>query len=349
MVTFVSRHVPDAEGSAAGRQLHAVVTAMREQGADVTTSSWGGREPSALPTWADWRPVPMGARWRVRRDALLHPRSDVARAGIPVQGLMVADDPVSYAAVSTAQQRVATVHYAVALDRRALGRWTPALVQDRRAERRCVADASTVWTFSERVREAVGRGTVVPATIPFPAAPLPLVELPVVGMLADWSWPANAHALRSLLRDWPEVRRQVPGAELVLAGRGELAVAQTDGVRVLGEVPTSADLLGEAAVLAFPCPPTSGPKMKSLDALAYGVPLLTTPAGIEGVEPDAAAVTAEGQEFTDALIRLLKDPQQRAEQASRGLRLVREGNSPEVAARVRLASLNRLVEATGAS
>lgn len=351
---YVSRHLPEPEGSAAGRQLWAVGEALRAAGHEVTAWSWRPEPPQAgLPAWCHWAPLPAEAAWRTRGRALLRPRSDAARAGwqAPTGAVAVADDPVSWAAVAgQGAAAVATVHYAVAADRRALSDRRPALLQDRRGERRAVRAADEVWALSGRVRDAVGRGVVVPGCVPLPEQALPPVTEPVVGMLADWSWRPNLAAADALLGSWPRVRAAVPGARLLLAGRGRSPVGTAPGVEWVGPVPASTDLLARLAVFAFPCPATSGPKMKVLDALAHGVPVLTTAAGAEGLAGDVTGSLAVAGEaaFADRLVSLLTDLPGRTRLAAAGRRLVLTGHAPAVAAQARVAAAERLVrDATG--
>lgn len=352
-VAFVSRHLPEEAGSAAGRQLWSVGEALVATGHEVTAWSWRPEPPQAgVPEWCTWQPLPGSPAWRTRGRALVQPRSDVARAGwvAPPGAVVVADDPVSWAAVAgQGRLAVATVHYSVDLDRRALSDRRPAVVQDRRGERRAVRSADLMWALSDRVRAAVGRGVWVPACVPLAAEPVPLVEEPVVGLLADWSWAPNVAAGRALLDVWPQVRAEVSGARLLLAGRGASPVAVTAGVQWLGEVPATSDLLAQVAVFAFPCPATSGPKMKVLDALAHGVPVLTTAAGAEGLagDVDRALVLADEGSFRQRLVELLTDPQKRADLAKAGRQLVAQGHAPAVAAQARLASVRQLL--TGAT
>jgi glycosyltransferase involved in cell wall biosynthesis len=186
-----------------------------------------------------------------------------------------------------------------------------------------------------------GRAAVIPAAVEVPPAPVDLLDRPVALLLADWGWPPNAEALRSLLADWPQVRATCPGAELLLAGRRAPADLGTGlaGVRVLGEVRTAQEAFAQSAVLAFPCPPTSGPKTKVLEALAAGLPVVTTEAGVEGLVDPAGASTAEPAAFSALLAQVLADPARRADLAQRGRRLVEESHGPAAAAGARLAQL----------
>jgi glycosyltransferase involved in cell wall biosynthesis len=157
-------------------------------------------------------------------------------------------------------------------------------------------------------------------------------------MIADWAWPPNQSALRSLLRQWPAVRKLVPEARLLVAGRGPVDATTPPGVEVVGEVARARDVLARAAVLAFPCPPTSGPKMKVLDALASGLPVVTTGAGVEGLmlSPGSVTVTAD-RDFATGLADVLRDDATRRLMAIAGRADVLANHRPEQAAAARLA------------
>ena len=337
-------HVPHPQGSSAGRQLWAVADALLAQGHEVAGWCWGpGGAALPVPEWCAWSPQAAGHGTAEHLRALMHPRSASAKGGwrpAAEDAVRWADDWSSWPAVKQAGGRsVVTVHYDATTDARALG-WTAARVQDWRAQRRAVRGAATVWALSDEVALRVG-AKPVPATLPIPEQPLPLREEPIALMFADWSWPANSRALHRLLDAWPTVRAGVPGSQLVVAGRGSTAIGAAPGVRVVGEVSSTVDAMSEAAVLAFPCPPTSGPKLKVLDAFAAGLPVVTTPAGIEGlaVPADAVAV-ATGSSYTDALVAVLSAPQRRARMAERARAAVLERHAPRVAAAARVASLS---------
>src|SRR5437870_11852248 len=138
---------------------------------------------------------------------------------------------------------------------------------------------------------------------------------------------------------WPDIRGRVSGARLLRAGRGaHLArIDSSSSVDVLGEVARSEDVLARAALVAFPCPPTSGPKIKVLEALAFGIPVVTTAAGVEGlfIADVAADVVATEYDFADRVVRLLTDPARRADVATRARAAVAAAHAPLPAARGR--------------
>jgi hypothetical protein len=345
-ILLVSRHLPEPQGTAAGRVLLATGTGLLADGHRLRVVSWGPRPPAGpLPDWCEWRPVPAGG-WAAHVRALTRPRRGSADLRLEHDGvdLVLADDPVSFAAVEQLQPAAVTVHYSTALDVAALRRLRPAQLQDIRGERYATSRAAAVLAYSSRVATRLG-GTAVPMPFAVPERTLPPVAEPVVGLLADMRWPPNRAAVRTLLRAWPAVRRRVPGARLVLAGRGLPVAAERDGVQLLGWVGDSEEVLGRLAVLAFPCPRTSGPKVKVLEAMAAGVAVATSPAGVEGLDlpPTAAFV---GTDAVATVVAALTAPMDRAGRA-RGARpppaAVVRAHSPVPAARAKLAALQPLL------
>jgi glycosyltransferase involved in cell wall biosynthesis len=253
----------------------------------------------------------------------------------------MADEASSYPAVAGLDRSVLVVHYRPAADALALRQPRLSLVQDARAERRAARGAGLLLAYSARVaRHLAGRARVVPIACAIPAQPLEANDAPVAAMIADWLWPPNVRALGVLLACWPEVRRAVPGARLVLAGRSldRVGVGSVPGVSLIGEVPSAADALSQASVLAFPCPNSSGPKAKVLEALSYGLPVVTTPAGVEGLVlgPGEGADVGGIKDFGARLAGLLGSPERRAELGRSGRWAIERHHAPVPAARARI-------------
>ncbi|MGH2784723.1 MAG: glycosyltransferase family 4 protein, partial [Actinomycetota bacterium] len=212
----------------------------------------------------------------------------------------------------------------------------------RRAEARAARGARVVLAYSDRVADALAvPASFVPIAYPVPPESSAPVEEPVAAVLADWRWPPNRIALTRLLHLWPAVRERVPSARLLLAGKGLERMDASEGVRVLGFVPDSAEVLAQAAVVPFPIPDTSGPKVKVLEAIASGIPVVTTSAGIEGLvlPRGCGAIVATGARFVEELASLLQDPVHREALGRSGRRAVLAAHAPGPAARRRVAVL----------
>ena len=149
--------------------------------------------------------------------------------------------------------------------------------------------------------------------------PAPLDGAPTAGIVGTAAWPTSAAAMRELVElVWPLVRRRVPEARLVVAGRGTATLGLSgDGVEVLGEVESASALMQSLSVLLFPLRRGSGMKVKVLESIASGVPVVTTPLGAEGIGGgDGIVVRAEPAELAAEAAELLLDPQARRERGA---------------------------------
>ena len=141
---------------------------------------------------------------------------------------------------------------------------------------------------------------------------------------------------------WPRVLERVPEARLRVAGRSTSAIPDLhpgSGVELVGEVPSAAEFLRGLSLLLYPVPRGSGMKVKVLESLAAGVPVVTTRFGAEGIEPGAGVIVADDDDaLVAAAVALLEDPARRraAGDAARELFLQRYAPEPATEPLVRL-------------
>jgi glycosyltransferase involved in cell wall biosynthesis len=122
---------------------------------------------------------------------------------------------------------------------------------------------------------------------------------PVAGIIGTAQWQPTAAAIRRLVDTvWPRVRTRVPDARLLVAGRGTelLDLSAENGVECVGEVASAPEFLRRLSLLVFPLQRGSGMKVKVVEAMATGLPIVTTAAGAEGVDPNPGIVVAEDDE-----------------------------------------------------
>jgi glycosyltransferase involved in cell wall biosynthesis len=144
--------------------------------------------------------------------------------------------------------------------------------------------------------------------------------------LGSLDWRPNQDGVRVLIDDvFPRVKQAEPTARVMVVGRKPPAwlkeLANQPGVELHADVPDVRPFLHQSGVLAVPLRVGGGSRLKILEALATGLPVVTTTVGVEGLrlsggEHCAVADTAEA--FAAALTESIRRPAAAAEMAARG-------------------------------
>jgi glycosyltransferase involved in cell wall biosynthesis len=144
----------------------------------------------------------------------------------------------------------------------------------------------------------------------------------------DANFDAVAHFLGAI---WPRLRAARPGVRLRVTGRAApeqiAALPAADGVEFTGYLDDVRPAVARAWAEVVPLRKGGGTRLKVLEALALGTPVVSTPKGVEGLELEderhvLVADTAEA--FAAATERLLSQPNLRASLAAAGRQAVRE-------------------------
>jgi len=154
------------------------------------------------------------------------------------------------------------------------------------------------------------------------------------------SYHANVTAaLHFVRRIFPLVRAARPDARLRIVGsdppRAIRALGSDPAISVTGYVPDLREALGRAAVAVCPVTVKVGIQNKVLEAMAMGVPVVSTREGVEGLEtePGRDLLVADNPAgFAEHVCRLLADPGLRDRLGSAGRRYVEARHRWDVAA-----------------
>lgn len=134
-----------------------------------------------------------------------------------------------------------------------------------------------------------------------------------VTFLGGLHWPPNRQGVLWFKnRVWPSIAAKVPDAVFTVIGKDPpVQVASAEKVEIRGYVEDPAPLLAETAVFVIPLLAGGGMRVKLLDAWSWGLPVVSTRIGAEGilVEDGRDALIADQPEaFANAAVRLLREP-----------------------------------------
>jgi len=153
----------------------------------------------------------------------------------------------------------------------------------------------------------------------------------VLVFTGDMAFDPNVQAACTLASHvFPAVRRLYPDAEFRLVGRNpspRVLALRGPGITITGEVPDMLPHLHAALVYVAPLMTGAGTRTKLLEAMAAGLPIVTTRVGIEGIDAiDGHQVLLADPPgaFTAAVLRLLADPAERRRLGAAARRLMEE-------------------------
>jgi sugar transferase (PEP-CTERM/EpsH1 system associated) len=133
-----------------------------------------------------------------------------------------------------------------------------------------------------------------------------------VGAMDYW---ANVDAVCWFVREiWPIIRGERERATFAIVGsnpaRDLVALDGRDGVKVTGRVDDVRPYVAGAGVVVAPMRIARGVQNKVLEAMAMGKAVVTTPAGLEGIDAtmgEEAVAVAAPESFAREVLRLLDD------------------------------------------
>lgn len=151
--------------------------------------------------------------------------------------------------------------------------------------------------------------------------------------VGGFTWYPNLDAIRYFCEEiLPLLQKVIPGIKLTVIGKHPETdvvreIAQHPNVHLAGQVEDIRPYVDEAAVYIVPLRIGGGTRLKILDALAMSKAIVSTSVGCEGlaVEDGKTILVADTpEEFSNAIVRVLRDPGLANQLGLRGRELVED-------------------------
>jgi glycosyltransferase involved in cell wall biosynthesis len=234
------------------------------------------------------------------------------------------------------------------------------------ADREIATHSDLVWTCSSPDAELVRkfapdtRTAVVPNPVPpwtRNADGMPRHVEKCVLFVGHLGYPPNKRAVRSLCKKiMPLVQAEIKGAYLQVCGRRPNARLRDQlsaaGARLAVNPPDLAPFYASAVATALPLHQGGGTRIKAIEALSIGCPIVATAKAVAGLNlvPVQHYLPAETPaEFARSLILLMQDETARAILVKTGKIFAMENFGPDIRQNAMQKSLRNLFEKTGRS
>ena len=354
----VSKFVPFPDNDGGKQRTLALLTRLARR-ADVVLCAYddGTADPKALAALGidvrsvPWRPTPARALAGLGRtrsvtagrfySAALAALVRAAAAEAPVDLLQVEYLQMAPVAIGVpAGRRVIDLHNvesALVRSYARTGRVSAAGVLARveaRAlaalERNLLPKFDTVVIVSERERSRLPRGLRDVIVCPNGCDPdgrgaPEASSTPTAAFVATMGWAPNVDAATWLGHEvWPQVLRRCPDARLLLVGRDpapSVRALASSSIEVSGTVDAVRPYLAQARVAVAPLRSGGGTRLKILEALDAGRPVVATSIALDGLEDltgRGVVVADDATAFAAELSTLLLDPDGAAEMGRAG-------------------------------
>jgi polysaccharide biosynthesis protein PslH len=216
-----------------------------------------------------------------------------------------------------------------------------------RTERRMLTDFRNIRACSERIEAAVriiNPGASV-TTVPFgiDASAYEFISddrrsaAPVIGLIGSMGWyPGYSAAVRLLKRLYPEIKRRVPDVTVRIAGWSARSALRDyldlPGVEIHENISDIRSFFQTANILLYAPIRGSGMKIKIAEAMLFGVPIVTTSEGVEGlpaVDGLHAEIADDDAGLIERTVAMLRDVPRQNRQRRAARELVESHCSPD--------------------
>ena len=153
---------------------------------------------------------------------------------------------------------------------------------------------------------------------------------PIITLIGGMTWyPSVSAAERVLSELWPEIKKQVPESLLRIVGWSAKTALKDylhlPDVEILQNVSEIQPYFEEASVMLYAPVRGSGMKIKVLESLAFGIPVVTTSEGAEGLPAEDMVhmgLCEDNAGLVARTVRILRDPELQEELRTNGRQLL---------------------------
>lgn len=213
----------------------------------------------------------------------------------------------------------------------------------KKLETRLTRSCDQVWCVTEEdqkalAREAPGaRFAIIPTIHRLQDRGRSFAERDGLVFIGNYLHPPNVDAVHYFVREiYPIVREALPALRLFIVGDHapeEIAAYASDSVTITGYLADVDPLFQACRIFIAPLRFGSGIKGKIGQALSYGLPVVTTSIGAEGMglrDEREAIIADDAREFAEAVIRLYTNAALWQTLSDNGYRHIAQHFTPEV-------------------
>lgn len=133
--------------------------------------------------------------------------------------------------------------------------------------------------------------------------------------LGAMNWTPNIEAVDQVISILPEIRTKLPGITFSIAGKDanyRYSTNEANGIICTGFVSSIETFIKNQGILISPIQSGSGVRIKVLEMMSYGVPIITTSLGASGIEDLSGLIIADSKEsMINNVYELVNDEKKR--------------------------------------
>ncbi|MEJ6777237.1 MAG: glycosyltransferase family 4 protein [Crocinitomicaceae bacterium] len=153
--------------------------------------------------------------------------------------------------------------------------------------------------------------------------------------LGSMNWQPNIEAVKRLINIFPEIKKSAPLCEVHIAGSAENSKLKSHPKNQIyfdGFVDDPNEFAINKGILVSPITSGSGVRIKILEMMSIGIPIITTTLGASGInhhDSNALVIADNDTEIIDATLKLIKNKNIRKEVGQNAIEYIRKNHNIE--------------------